>query len=159
MNSYQDIIDKYVKEMKEELKEELELLLIIGSGSSSKVIPGWSDIDVILVVTHYTFELLEKIKKISNLYDVKIGTTIYTKKEFKNLNIDSKTYYHLYLLQNQMIKIQYKKDNIKLRSYLGKKNKNKILQHSLSVAFLITLNRGKTSFYYTLDLIFSIFFY
>lgn len=114
MNSYQSTIDKYVEKIKEELQDELELLLIIGSSSSSKVILGWSDIDVILVINNYTFELVKKIKKISNSYDIKIGTTLYTKKEFDNLNIDPKTYYHLYLLQNNMIKLQYKKDDIVL---------------------------------------------
>ncbi len=116
MNSYQNVIDRYVEKMKEELKEELELLLIIGSSSSSKVIPGWSDIDVILVVSEYNFDLMEKIKKISNSYEVKIGTTVYSKKEFIEKNIDPKTYYHLYLLQNDKIRLQYKKSDIELPS-------------------------------------------
>ncbi len=114
MNSYQNVIDRYVKNMKEELKEELELLLIIGSSSSSKVIPGWSDIDVILVVSEYNFDLVEKIKEISNSYEVKIGTTIYSKREFIEKNIDPKTYYHLYLLQSGKIQLQYKKSDIEL---------------------------------------------
>lgn len=114
MNSYQNIIDKYVERMKRELNNELDLLLIIGSSSSSTVIQSWSDIDVILVVKDYNFKILERIRNISNSYDVKIGTTIYSRKEFENKNIDPKTYFHLYLLQNDKIKLQYKKDDIKL---------------------------------------------
>lgn len=107
MNSYQKIIDEYVEDIKEKLENQLELLLVIGSSSSPKVIPKWSDIDVVLVINNYTFEIIEKIKLLSNSYDVKIGTTIYTKKEFDALNIDPKTFYHLYLLNNDKIKLQY----------------------------------------------------
>lgn len=131
MNSYQSIINKYVEKIKEELQDELELLLVIGSSSSPKVISEWSDIDVILVINNYTFELLEKIKQISNSYDVKIGTTVYTKKEFNNLNVDPKTYYHLYLLQNDMIKLQYKKDDIKLSTISYEDIKNTHLPYLL----------------------------
>ena len=114
MNNYQKTIDKYVSKIKKELASELELLLVIGSSSSPKVIVGWSDIDVILVINHFNFSILEKIKQISNSYDVKVGTTVYSKKEFEQLFIDPKTYYHLYLLQKNKINIQYRKDDITL---------------------------------------------
>ena len=58
MNKYSIYIDKYVNEMKESLKDELELLLIIGSSSSNEVIENWSDIDVIVVLDEYNFKTI-----------------------------------------------------------------------------------------------------
>lgn len=114
MNLYSNIIDEYVKEVKKQLEHHLSLILIIGSSSSNKVMEGWSDIDVILVIDKYDFNIIDKIKEISNSYSVKIGTTVYTDKEFLNKNIDPKTYYHLYLLQNGKIDFQYVKDNFNI---------------------------------------------
>lgn len=111
MNLYSNIIDEYVKEIKKQLGHHLSLILVIGSSSSNKVMEKWSDIDVILVIDKYDFDIIEKIKEVSNSYSVKIGTTVYTDKEFLNKNIDPKTYYHLYLLQNDKIDLQYVKDN------------------------------------------------
>lgn len=114
MNKYQKYIDKYVNEMKKVLNDKLCLLLIIGSSSSDEVIENWSDIDSIVVLKEYDFELLEKIKKVSNSYPVKIGTTIYDKREFEEKNIDPKTIYHLYLLKNNIIDLQYINNDIKI---------------------------------------------
>ena len=102
MNKYQEYISKYVNEIKETLKDELLLVLIIGSSCSDEVIENWSDIDSILVLKNYDFKTINIIKKISNYYPVKIGTTIYDKREFEEKNIDPKTIYHLYLLKNKL---------------------------------------------------------
>lgn len=114
MNSYSKIINDYVENVKNELKDNLSLLLIIGSSSSDKVICNWSDIDAILVLKKYDFRLIDKIKSISNQYSVKVGTTIYTDKEFLTKKIDPKTYYHLYLLQNNQIKLQFVRDGFSI---------------------------------------------
>ena len=113
-NEYSLVINDYVKRMKCELDEELSLILVIGSSCSSKVIIGWSDIDVILVVKNYNFDIVDKIRIISKNFPVKIGTTIYSEKEFTSKKIDPKTYYHLYLLKNKKIELQYKKDNLSI---------------------------------------------
>ncbi len=114
MNKYSIYIDKYVNEMKESLKDKLKLLLIIGSSSSNEVIENWSDIDVIVVLDEYNFKTIEIIKKISNSYPVKIGTTVYDKREFEEKNIDPKTIYHLYLYENGIIDLQYKTNSISI---------------------------------------------
>lgn len=114
MNKYSIYIDKYVNKMKESLKDKLKLLLIIGSSSSNEVIENWSDIDVIVVLDEYNFKTIEIIKKISNSYPVKIGTTVYDKREFEEKNIDPKTIYHLYLYENGIIDLQYKTNSISI---------------------------------------------
>ena len=112
MNRYQKYIDQYIKEMRATLEEKLQFLLIIGSSCSSEVIDNWSDIDVIIVLDEYDFKTIEVIKNISYSYPVKIGTTIYTRREFENKSIDPKTIYHLYLYNKGEIDLQYKNDDI-----------------------------------------------
>ncbi len=114
MNKYSIYINKYVNEMKKSLKDNLKLLLIIGSSSSNEVIENWSDIDAIVVLDEYNFKTIETIKKISNSYPVKIGTTVYNKREFEEKNIDPKTIYHLYLYENDIIDLQYKTKSISI---------------------------------------------
>lgn len=109
-NEYTPTIYKYVELAKEVFKENLDMILVIGSSCSNKVVKDWSDIDVILVFDKIDDEIIEKIKCISNLYTIKIGTTIYQKDEFVMKKIDSKTFYHLYLAQNSEIDIQYLKN-------------------------------------------------
>lgn len=113
-NKYSFTINSYVDNMKKTFPDELEMLLVIGSSCSNKVVENWSDIDVILVVNNYNFDIIEKIKKLTNSFDIKIGTTIYSKHEFINKQIDPKTYYHLYLLNKKEIEIQYKKENLNI---------------------------------------------
>lgn len=111
-NSYSHIIESYVKKIKDRLKDNLEMIYIIGSSATKDVVVNWSDIDVIIVLKEYIFEDIEIIKKVSNSYEIKIGNTLYSKKEFENKNIDSKTYYYLYLYNNGVMDITYLDKNL-----------------------------------------------
>ena len=106
-NSYSFIIDSYVKKLKNTLKDNLEMIYIIGSSATNDVVDNWSDIDVMLVLKEYNFKDIETIKKISNGYKVKIGNTIYAKNEFENKRIDSKSFYYLYLYNNKILDMAY----------------------------------------------------
>ena len=110
-NNYSSIIYDYVDQATLTLKDSLDMILVIGSSCSDKVIKNWSDIDVVLVLETINSEIIDKVKNISNSYDIKIGTTVYSRYEFNLKKIDPKTYYHLFLAQNNMIEIQYIKDN------------------------------------------------
>ncbi len=111
MNSYSKDINKYVEAVKEEFKDDLALVLIIGSSCSSMVMENWSDIDSILVLKKYNFDIINRIKKIINMFSVKIGTTVFTESEFISKKIDPKVFYHLYLLENNQIELQYKRED------------------------------------------------
>ena len=93
---YKESIFNYITELKNNLKDVLELVLLIGSSSSGHVVEEWSDIDIILVLENYKIEYVNIIKKIVQKYDIKIGNTIYSKIEFENKRIDPKTYYIYY---------------------------------------------------------------
>lgn len=111
-NSYSPIIESYVKKIKDRLKDNLEMIYIIGSSATEDVVANWSDIDVIVVLKEYVLEDIEIIKKVSNSYEIKIGNTLYSKKEFENKNIDSKTYYYLYLYNNKVLDITYLNEDL-----------------------------------------------
>ena len=109
---YRELIFNYIVELKNSLKENLKLVLLIGSSSSGNIVSGWSDIDIIVVLKEYKMEYVDIIKKLVERYDIKIGNTIYSLNEFENKRIDPKTYYYLLLVQENYIKIQYKSNDI-----------------------------------------------
>ena len=108
--TFYDLLKEAGKRNEKSLKDSL----IIGSSSSNEVIKNWSDIDAIVVLDEYNFKTIEIIKKISNSYPVKIGTTVYDKRKFEEKNIDPKTIYHLYLYENDIIDLQYKTKSISI---------------------------------------------
>jgi len=112
INEYKETIELYIESIRRQLKNNLELVYIIGSSATKDIIVNWSDIDCIIVLNKYNEKDIEIIKKISNSFDIKIGNTIYSKKEFENGLIDPKTYYYLLLYQEKFLKIQYKNDDL-----------------------------------------------
>lgn len=112
INEYKETIDLYIESVRQCLKENLELIYIIGSSATKDIIVNWSDIDCIIVLNKYKKSDIDIIKKISNSFDIKIGNTIYSKKEFEMGLIDPKTYYYLLLYKEKNLKIQYRNDNL-----------------------------------------------
>jgi len=107
VNEYSPLIEEVYKEIRKALKSKIVFFNVIGSASSNEVFANWSDIDLIIVINKYDLNLINTIQDIVSRYQVKIGTTIYTKKEFENKLIDPKTYYYLYLVQKKIIKNHY----------------------------------------------------
>lgn len=112
MNAYSEIINDYIDKLKNSLKEQLEMIFIIGSSASDIVINNWSDIDCILVLKELNKNSLKVITKLSNNYKIKIGNTLYSKKEFEDGLVDGKTLYYLLLNQKDLVNIQYKLENL-----------------------------------------------
>lgn len=112
VNEYKETIELYIESIKRHLKNNLELIYIIGSSATKDIIVNWSDIDCIIVLNKYNEKDIEIIKKISNSFDIKIGNTIYSKNEFEVGLIDPKTYYYLLLYKEKILEIQYKRDNL-----------------------------------------------
>lgn len=112
INKYKETIELYIESIKQHLKNNLELIYIIGSGATKDIIVNWSDIDCIIVLNKYNEKDIEIIKKISNSFNIKIGNTIYSKKEFETGLIDPKTYYYLLLYKEEILKIQYRSKDL-----------------------------------------------
>lgn len=111
-NDYTEIIELYLEKVKKEINENLELIYVIGSSATKNVVVNWSDIDCIIVLHDYIKKDIEIIKEISNSFSIKIGNTIYSKNEFERGLIDPKTYYYLLLQKNNVLKFQYKHNNL-----------------------------------------------
>lgn len=107
MNLYSNIIKEYSKKLIEHFNDKIKLILVIGSGCSSKVMENWSDIDFILVFDKFDFTYLDYLRNENKNYSVKIGITVYSENEFLGGNTDIKTKYHLYLYQQNIIPCSY----------------------------------------------------
>lgn len=111
-NKYSKTIESYIEKLKEKLKDNLEMIYIIGSSATDDIVVNWSDIDAIIVLREYKYDDIETIKRISNSYEIKIGNTLYSKEEFENKLIDPKTCYYLYLYNNSILNIDYLKKDL-----------------------------------------------
>ncbi len=101
---YKNILIDFINEMQKQIKN-LELVLIHGSAGRESMHEQWSDLDIIICLTKYSFNEIRKIAEIVNKYkeNVKIGTTIYSRLEVESLNVDAKTLFALYQMQNKQI--------------------------------------------------------
>ena len=109
MNKQNLTKDDYLKKEKQfyelltsALQTDILLYCVTGSLARNEIIPGWSDIDVLLVIKDYTPSLMEKISDV--LYttegEIKIGTSIFSLEEFNHKYFkDSKTYISTSLLK------------------------------------------------------------
>lgn len=114
---YLDIEKNFYKDLCHQLGNDVLFYCLVGSLGRGDIIPGWSDIDILLVIKEYNKSILKKINKVlkKNSKEVKIGVTIYTPEEFKN-NKDPKTLHYIKSIINKTYKprIIAKKIKIKL---------------------------------------------
>lgn len=114
-DSYKDNIMKFYKEIKNILQDNLMLFMVTGSAGIGKIHEGWSDIDILIVTKSYIIDDIRKIQEvIRKLSDIKIGTTIYSQKEFENNMIDGKTMYSLLNLYRNNLHLNYYNTKLKI---------------------------------------------
>ena len=114
-DSYKDNIMKFYKEIKNILQDNLMLFMVTGSAGIGKIHEGWSDIDILIVTKSYIIDDIRKIQEvISKLSNIKIGTTIYSQKEFENNMIDGKTMYSLLNLYSNNLHLNYYNTKLKI---------------------------------------------
>lgn len=93
---YKYCLDDFVKSVTEKLGEEIKLLLVTGSCARGCVHTGYSDIDIIMVVNKNDANVRNIINKNVKRSKIKIGTTVYSRKEFTGQQVDEKTIYAIY---------------------------------------------------------------
>ena len=98
---YKQLLENLYKEILNKL--DVRLFVLHGSCSTGTVIENYSDIDLILVIEPNDATtrkvIADIISKCNN--GIKVGTTIYTKKEIESLQVDFKTQYCLYLINKK----------------------------------------------------------
>lgn len=93
-SDYKKIEKIFYNELVQDLGTDLVMYCLTGSLSRNEVIPGWSDIDVVLVIRDYNTITMKKIGECikRNSREIKIGSTIYCVDEFNSGNFnDPKT--------------------------------------------------------------------
>ena len=114
-DSYKENIMIFYKEIKNILKDKLMLFMVTGSVGIGKIHDGWSDIDILIVTKSYIIDDIKKIQEvIRRLSDIRIGTTIYSQKEFESNMIDGKTMYSLLNLYRNNLHLNYYNTDLKI---------------------------------------------
>ncbi len=90
------------------LKENLLFYAVAGSVSRGDIIPGWSDIDVLVVIQEYNKKNTSFINKalLRDSSNIKIGLTLFSFDDFTNIKLfkDPKTLYSIDLIDQGICK-------------------------------------------------------
>lgn len=73
----------------------LKNITLGGSGGKNNLIPGWSDIDIFIILHEYNQEKIQQFYSVDDK-NIHVGTTFYTVNEIKNKMIDGKTTIMIY---------------------------------------------------------------
>ena len=88
---YKESLLGITNKAKEIFKDNLINVTLGGSGGKGKIIDGWSDLDIYIIIHDYIQEEIVEFMKYNNKLNIHIGTTFYTLNEVKYNMIDSKT--------------------------------------------------------------------
>lgn len=88
--------------------------MLHGSCGRESVHSNWSDIDILMVIEEYEYKYIKEMQRIISTYSIKVGTTIYSKREFENIKVDAKTLYSIYLIRNDFIVPLFYNVNLKV---------------------------------------------
>ena len=94
--------------LSENLKDDLLFYAVTGSVARSDIIPGWSDIDVLIIIKKYNKKSISIIEKAltRNFSKIKIGLTFFSYSGFINEELckDPKTLYSFDLIEQKICK-------------------------------------------------------
>ena len=134
LQRYHEVEEKFYTDLINLVGNKLLFYCVTGSSGRMDVIPGWSDIDVILVfeeLSEFIFDSLIKSFRL-NKFDIKIGTTFYSLKEWNTYKFqDPKTFNA----------IRY----IHCGVYRPRMLNPKVLLHKLTIEMLEIVNRVNLS--------------
>jgi 8-oxo-dGTP diphosphatase len=114
---YLEIEAKIFKILKTQLGERLHLYCLTGSLARGNPVPGWSDIDIVLVVDAYTPDFFKLLESVSRIDGIKIGITFYSLEEFNDRYFrDPKTHAALELIEKGVYVPKVLSDSVDLTS-------------------------------------------
>lgn len=130
-SEYRDLLIDFLDYTKLCLGRDLKLFLITGGCAREKVVLHWSDIDVILVLTHHTAQTRDIIDRFCASQKLKVGTTVYSQVEAQSLCLDSKSFYYIYNLQQGLILPSFYESSLAIPTI----SKEEVVKHSLPMLF------------------------
>ena len=120
IKDYQKIENTFYENIIKFLGENVLLYCVTGSLGRGDLVPGWSDIDILLVYKNLDNNTLSGLGKIirKNKSSIKIGITQYTLNEFNDpLYKDPKTYQNINQILEGTIKPKILSPKIKIHRY------------------------------------------
>jgi hypothetical protein len=146
---YIEVEEQFRTKLLNHLGDRVILYCITGSLNHKTIIPGWSDVDILLLIDKYDSHFFESLNEClnDNKSGIKIGTTFYSIKEYKRTDIffDPKSQFSLELIKRGVYKPQIINERV---VEILESNKN-VIEWFDSVnltRLLFDLKRGITSF-------------
>jgi len=138
--NYAELIKNVFDNLKKEFKHRICLLVLTGSGGRERIIEGWSDLDLLIVLDELKKEDINKVANRVKEGKIKVGTTVYSKREFEEGLVDTKTIYNLELIRKNILDPNYQRGEIKF-PYFSEDYRRKI--HKITFPNMIhTLSRS-----------------
>jgi len=115
---YRDAIKTFKRNMLSEFGNQIKMLTLTGSCARECVHNDFSDIDVIIVLEPYDQNSRIKINNMLKQIPIKIGTTIYSERELNSNELDTKTKYAIYKMEQGDFQPLIYDTSLKLPKYL-----------------------------------------
>lgn len=96
---YRQAIRLFREKVIEKLGDKVKLLTLTGSCARECVHDGYSDIDAIIVIEPYDKETRKTLNDIVKQIPIKIGTTVFSERELQDGELDTKTKYAIYKME------------------------------------------------------------
>lgn len=117
IKNYVEKEEEFFNNLALDAEHDIYLYCNTGSLGRGEIIPGWSDIDILLVIKEYSQVIFKSIanalQKAGN--DIKIGITIFSLEEFNHAYFkDSKTYISIKLISDGYYRSRIMKSEIQL---------------------------------------------
>lgn len=90
-SEYQYALDGYFNDAMSILGDRMMVFMLTSSCGLEKYIPGWSDIDILIVVDKLDFVSLRELHDAQSKYSVKIALALLSQYEFSKKMFDDKT--------------------------------------------------------------------
>jgi predicted nucleotidyltransferase len=111
---YHAIEEEFFEVVKQQVSS-LSLYCVTGSLARGKVVPGWSDIDVLLGVVEYNSQTLKQVQTALDKVNapIKIGVSIYNNNELESYQtLDSKTLHSIAAIADGTLKPRLIQDGL-----------------------------------------------
>ena len=100
---YQKVLVDVISASQEELADNLLSITLGGSGGKNNIIPGWSDLDIYIVLRNSDIEQINNLRNRLANNKIHIGLTFYDLYELENNLIDFKTKIMIYEKHNYQV--------------------------------------------------------
>ena len=100
---YEDVLRSYYFDAIELLGQKMLMFALTSSCGLGQCIPGWSDIDVLIVVDELDFNDLRALHSAQSKYQIKIALALLSRYEMDNCMFDDKTNVVFFQLKERML--------------------------------------------------------